>query len=157
MQRLAIALLVALQTVAQTGDWDNVRQLTPGQQIAIHTRSHEVVEGRFTKWSDASIDVTRGKRIQSFALADIRKVQVEQKASRWKAAMWGAVAGFAVVFPCGAARAGYITDRNNPSTSTRIGVGAGLGMFGAGIGAGIGALAGGHKYVTFYQAREKRQ
>ena len=68
------------------------------------------------------------------------KHEIRKPASRWKRAMYGAIAGFAIGFPIGASRAGYLADRNNPPLSLRLGFGTSIGGFSAGIGAGIGAL-----------------
>jgi hypothetical protein len=84
--------------------------------------------------------------------ADVCRVVILHQRSRWKGALWGAAAGFVAAFPAGALSAGYLTDRNNPSASLRMGVGATLGLFGAGIGAGIGTLAGGSRNETVYRA-----
>ena len=83
---------------------------------------------------------------------DVSAVRVEKRGSRKKAALWGGIIGFGIAFPIGAAAAGSLTDRNNPPASTRMGMGAGLGLFGCGIGAGLGALAGGTHSVTIYRA-----
>ena len=153
MHRTAVAALIAMQLAAQQGNWEKVRGLQPGQQITVVTQKRDVVNARFGNWSAEALGVTRGHRSQSFALPDIRTVQVREKGSRWKSAMWGAVIGFVPVFVCGASNAGFITDQNNPRMTTRIGVGAVAGMFGAGIGAGIGALFRGSKYVTIYDSQ----
>ena len=141
---------------AQTPGWDKLNSIAPGQRVGIITADRNLIRGRFQSWSPSSIAIVRGRRVQSFATTDVRTVELQQKGSRWKGAMWGAIIGFAAIFPCGAASAGYVADTNHPSNGTRIGVGAAAGMFGAGIGAAIGALAGGTKSVTIYRARGTR-
>jgi hypothetical protein len=149
------ALLLGTPLFAQKAGWDELSRIAPGQPVTIMTRDHEVVDGRFRTWSPSGIEITRGKQMRAFDIVDIDRLQVHEKASRLKAAMWGALIGFGIVFPFGAASAGYLTDQNDPSLQTRAGMGAGLGLFGAGIGAAVGALAGGSRPVTVYRAQRR--
>jgi hypothetical protein len=151
-----VALSVTAVLSAQTADWGRIGTVAPGQRITIETQDQKFVDGRFKSWSPDGIEILRGKRVASLAAPDVRRVSVHQKASRWKGAMWGAIFGFAALFPCGAASAGYVADTNNPRFGTRMEIGAAAGMFGAGIGAAIGALAGGTKSVTIYRLDNRR-
>jgi hypothetical protein len=149
----SILLAAALMMPAQ-GQSD-LQSLSPGDRVGVLLRDRKYVQGRFRSWSPGRIDIVGRRQQESFKLSDVRTVTVQRKGSRWRAAGLGALIGFGAAFPFGAAPAGYITDQNDPSIKTRMGMGAGLGLFGAGIGAGIGALTGGSRNVTVY--REARQ
>ena len=90
------------------------------------------------------------------ALCSAPAFQVQQKASRWKGALIGALVGLGVGFPIGASAAGYITDRNHPTFGHCADMGLAMGTFGAGIGTPIGALARGTKSVTVYESKGRR-
>lgn len=146
-----------MDMTGQTTNWANVRGLAPGTPLTVVTRDGTYVNGKFHIWSDTRIEVLRGKsKVRSFAMTDVHRVQMRERASRWKGALWGAILGFAAAFPCGALSAGYVTDQNNPGVQTRVAIGTGFGLFGAGIGAAVGALAGGSRSVTLYRAGSPR-
>lgn len=154
--KAAVGLLVSATIAAQSPEWGKLEALRPGDRIGLLARDRRYVEGRFQGWAPGSITLVRRQRAERWLEADVSNVRRREKGSRAKSAMWGALAGAAIVFPIGAAKAGYVVDRNNPPLSTRIGVGLGFGMYGAGIGAAVGALTGGTKHVTVYRAPEKK-
>ena len=151
-------LLVAAAILASAQDTDSqkLQELAPGDRVGVLLRDNKYVEGRFRSWTPDRLEISRKSRDESLKLTDVQRVSVARKGSRMKSAGWGAVIGFGAAFPFGAASAGYLTDRNNPRFQTRMGVGAGFGLFGAGIGAAIGALGGGTDNVTLYRARRQR-
>ncbi len=149
-------LLIAAQVLpAQDANWEKLKSLTPGERVGVLLHDRKFIQGRFRSWSPERIDITRRQQQESLRLADVRSVTVRRQGSRWKSAGIGALIGFGAAFPFGAASAGYIADQNNPSVQTRMGMGAGFGLFGAGIGAGIGALIGGTRNVTVYRETRK--
>ena len=154
MRALALAAAL-LGTLAHAQTWDRLRDLAPEQRISVRARDGSWTEGRFRSWSPAALEVGTKESVRQFTLADTDRVIASSKGSLWKTALIGAGVGFGVAFPFGAASAGYVTDQNNPSVKTRIGMGAGFGLFGAGIGSALGALAGGTRQTTVYR-REKR-
>ena len=142
-----VFLVCALGLQAQ--DTSALRGLPPGKAVKITTRGGEVVRGRLLNISDAGQISLRDRR--QVTLADVREVQIERR-RRLHSAGWGALAGFGVGFVIGALSAGHLADRNNPPATTRIGFGAGLGMFGAGIGAAIGALSAPSRDEVIYRS-----
>ena len=154
MRTLVIALILTA-AASKAQDWNNLRELRRDQKISVMTADGTWAGGRFLSWSPDKIEMQSGKKLRQFSLADTSRVNVVSKGSRWKSALIGAAIGFAALFPCGAASAGFIADTNNPSFGTRMGAGSATGIFGAGIGAGIGALVGGTKSTLIYK-RNKR-
>ena len=144
--------VLARPLLSQEANWQSVREVRPETRVEVILQDGKRVSGRVASVSDTELALDDGRL---FARGQIYRVQVREKVSRWRGAMWGSLTGFAVGFAIGASRAGYITDRNNPPATVRLGTGAGMGMLAAGIGAPIGALAGGHKYATVYRAEKQ--
>ena len=145
-------MLLAATVAAQSKDWASVQHLKRQETLALTLRDRRVVRGTFERWTPSAIDIAGPSGVEQFQRQEVSIVRVMKRGSRAKTAMWGAIAGFAIAFPIGAAAAGHLTDRNSPPASTRLGMGAGLGLFGAGIGAGLGTLAGGSRSETIYRA-----
>jgi hypothetical protein len=148
---ILIVVLLASHAGAQSRDWAAV-QRADGQSVVVSLRDGKVVRGKLEKWTPAALDLSSAKGVEQIARPDVSAVRVERHGSRKKGALWGAVIGFGIAFPIGAAAAGNLTDRNNPSAATRAGMGAGFGLLAAGIGAGLGTLAGGSHTETIYRA-----
>ena len=151
----AMVLLTAsgvAQPAVRDSDWKALQSVHPGSHVSVKLRDGKFIHGQWKAWSAHSIEVAYNRTSKALIAEDVHRVSVQQKGSRWKSAMWGALIGFGVAFPIGAASAGHLTDRNDPGFATRVGMGTGLGMFGAGIAAPIGALTGGKKYVAVYRA-----
>jgi hypothetical protein len=148
-------MMVALFITVAALRAEDVGQVQRDERISALLRNGKYVEGRFRSWGPAGLELDARNRNEQIQLADVKKVWVEKKSPRWRAALIGAAVGFAAAFPVGACSAGYLADQNNPRLGTRTGFGAGFGLFGAGIGAGIGALTGGTKNVLVYRAGEK--
>ena len=149
-------LLAMLAPFIMHADWSAVRETPPGSRITVVLENGKYEQGRLNAVLADAVEIDTNDGPRSFQVEEVRRVYVREKASRWKGAMVGALVGFGVGFAIGAPSAGYLTDRNNPPLSTRLGMGAGLGMFGAGIGAPIGALGGGTKNVTIYRGERKK-
>ena len=147
-----LAMSVIAQPAASESDWTILQSLDPDSRISVLLPDGDFIDGRFKAWSPGAIEIASKRRVQTFRVEDVRRVTVRQKSSRWKGTLIGALIGFGVAFPIGAASAGYIMDRNDPGFAGRAVMGAGVGMFGAGIGAPIGALTGGHKHALVYRA-----
>ena len=157
MRLITLLLSIALiHAPAQQSDWGRLRELQPGQKVVVLTTDGKFAEGPWQTWSENGLGIQKRNRSHSIPMNTVRRVSVQQKGSRMRSALIGAAVGFGVAFPFGAAWAGYIVDRNSPPLSTRLGLGAGVGMFGAGIGAAIGALAGGTKNVVVYETDKRR-
>ena len=143
--------MALLTAPAALPDWKDLESLHPDARVTALLQDGKYVTGQFRKWSPEGIEIASKKGNLALGTEDVRRLSVEQKSSRWKGALIGALIGFGVAFPFGAGFAGYITDRNNPGFGTRAGMGTGFGMFGAGIGAPLGALGSGKKNVTIYR------
>jgi hypothetical protein len=158
MQSVSLAIVAVLFTLpacAQVNDWARLGTLTTEKRVSALTHDGKYIQGRFRTWTAEGMEVFASGRNQWLKPAEVKRVWVQEKAPRWRAALIGAAIGFGVAFPIGATSAGYLADQNNPRFSTRAGFGAGFGLFGAGIGAGIGALAGGRRNVLVYRGETR--
>jgi hypothetical protein len=155
MKLLTFALL--LPFIMQADDWSAVRNIAPGARVSVTLLSGKYEDGRIRAVSADAVDISTKGGVRTLHAAEVRRMYVREKASRWKGAMVGALIGFGARFAIGAPSAGYLTDRNSPSMRWRLLTGAGVGIYGAGIGAPLGALAGGSKNVTVYQAERKKR
>jgi hypothetical protein len=155
IRKTFVVLLLASLGAAQSKEkeWAAVERLERQEGVAASLRDGRVVRGRLEKWRVDAMDLSTTKGVEHFARQDVSAVRVEKRGSRKKGALWGAVIGFGIAFPIGVAAAGNLTDRNNPTASTRVGMGAGFGLLGAGIGAGLGSLTGGSHIETIYRAK----
>jgi len=152
-QIVILAALVCLPGRGEDATWNRVAKLSAGDAIHVLAKDGHTSEGRYQGLTPEGLTLESRNQIRSIALVSIKQVSVRRKGSRWKAAGIGGAVGFGIAFPIGAASAGYLTDRNNPTLVTRAGSGATLGLFGAGIGGGIGAIAGGSRFETVYRSK----
>ncbi len=127
--------------------WDSLRRVSPNQKVTVYLENGQKLKGRIQETTpDALVLVVRSGSTR----VDARDIVRVTRKSRWRTAAWlGGVVG-GIAGGIGAAKAGYITDRNNPSAGDRLGAAALFaGIFG-GTAAGIGAAVGGE--FTLYSA-----
>jgi hypothetical protein len=120
--------------------WDRLRRVSPDQKVTVYLENGEKLKGRIQETTpDALVLVVRSGSTR----VDAREIVRVARKSRWRTAAWlGGIFG-GIGAAIGAAKAGYITDRNNPSAGDRLGAAALFaGVFG-GTAAGIGAAVGG--------------
>lgn len=121
-----------------------------GQKVTVRKAGGETVRGRVTRADRDGILVDAGKKQGSVQVANSDIIKIGRQ-SRAKGALIGLAVGFTIGFPIGMANAGNVVDENNPSMSSRLGVGVSMGGFWGGIGAGLGAASGADK--TIYRRR----
>lgn len=127
--------------------WDRIGQMAKNQKVKVHLRDGNILAGIIQEFGTDGFTLAGKGKANALKRADIERLT---KKARAKSAMWGAVAGFGLGAGLGAAAAGKITDKNNPSASDRMGSAVGVGAFLSGIGAVIG-VAGGYDQ-TIYKA-----
>jgi hypothetical protein len=154
MKPLICALLLPI--IMPAADWLAVRDVPPGSRVTVALDNGKYEQGRLKAVFADSVVIDTNRGARTLQAPEVRRMFVRQKASRWKGAMLGALVGFGIGFAIGAPSAGYITDQNDPSGNTRLGIGSGMGLFAAGIGAPLGALGGGSKNVTVYRSERKK-
>jgi hypothetical protein len=135
---LAVSTLPVPAQVPGRG-WERLQQTSPAQKVKIHLQDGTQMEGAISEVGRGGITLIQKKGVRVIPFEDVTKVTHRSRA--W-ATLWGAAIGAAITCPIGAAKAGYLTDRNNPSAGDRIGMCALFGGFFGGIGAGLGAAAG---------------
>ena len=154
MSLSAIVLVLALAVPALAADaaagkgWDRLGQIPKTQKVNVHLRDGKTVSGFIYETASDGLMFVQNKQVIKLRREDITQVT---KKSRLRAAMWGAIAGAGIGAPIGAAKAGTIVDKNNPSAGDRLGCGLVVGGLFGGIGAAIGAAGGAER--TLYRAQ----
>ncbi len=147
----AFALLMAASVIGTAQDergWGRLGQLSPKKRVKVYLRGGEVLKGAIREWQPEAISLlTAGDKVVRLRAEEVSRVT---KKSRGRAAMWGAIIGFAITAPVGAYAGPYLADWGNPSAGVRLRHAAGWGLFFGGIGAGVGALTGMER--TVYRA-----
>jgi hypothetical protein len=142
MFRVLLLLAVsALQVTAQAPGpgWERLQQTPPAQKVKIQLEDGSALEGTIRELGPGGITLVQKNGVRLVPFKDVARVT---RRSRAWATVWGAIIGAAITCPIGAAKAGYLTDRNNPSAGDRLGACALVGGFFGSIGAGLGAAAG---------------
>ncbi len=151
-------LLAAVQPgLGQSDAWEKMQALPTGARIEVLLAGDKSTSGTLAQVSPDGVALTRKRDSIQLAKSDIRRVWVQGKGSRLKNAGIAALVGFAVGCPIGAAKAGYISDMNNPSLGTRAGLCLGLGGFVGGIAAGITAAVPPTKRALVYSSPAARR
>jgi hypothetical protein len=135
---LAVSTLPVPAQVPSRG-WERLQQTPAAQKVKIQLQDGTQMEGTISEVGSGGITLLQKNGVRLIPFEDVAKVTHKSRA--W-AALWGAAIGAAITCPIGAAKAGYLTDRNNPGAGDRLGMCALFGGFFGGIGAGLGAAAG---------------
>ena len=152
--RMKLTILVLLLLVPGIGfagsspnDWDNLKQLRPGQKIEVVDSSMKTVQGAFVAVSEEAISLRVGKSEESVVRAKVVRVSVRDTSHRTRnmiiGAAVGAGAGLAIMIPLEIQQ----SNEGNSLAGPLAGVTAGL----AGAGLGLGAIPGNR---TIYRARK---
>ena len=81
-----LAALVCIPGWGQDQSWNRVAKLSPGDPIQVLQKGGHTVDGKFQSLSPESLTLEDRNQASSLALASIKQVSVQRKASRWKAA-----------------------------------------------------------------------
>ena len=128
--------------------WENLKQLTPGQQIKVVLNDAKAYQGGFETVSDEAVGVLLPTGHVDFTRQDILRVSTRTGSHRGRNAAIGAAIGFGSGFPMGA---GYCSDSSRGDCVAIAGT-----VFGAllaGVGAGVGALLPSEAWRDVYRAR----
>jgi hypothetical protein len=119
-------------------NWDNLKQLRPGQKIEVVDSSMKTLKGAFVSISDEAISLQVGKSEESVVRAKVVRVSVRDTSHRTRNMLIGAAvgvgAGLAVTLPLEIQQ----SNEGNSLAGTMAGVTTAL----AGAGLGLGAMPG---------------
>ncbi len=96
---LLCATLCSTLVSAQSGDWDGVKQLSPGRQVKIALRNGTSYKGQLRSADDNSIVLESGKAV---AKQDVKRVLTKTRGHRGKHALIGGGIGAAAGLGVGA-------------------------------------------------------
>ena len=83
-------------------NWDNLKQLAPGQQIKVVLNDAKSYRGKLQTMSDEAIVVHLATGEQSFARQSVLRVSSKGQSHRWRNAAIGTAAGLGAGFLIGA-------------------------------------------------------
>ena len=158
---LVIATVLVLGTgrpvSGQSDSWQRVQALPANAKIEVFLVSNKTETGTLSEVSQDVVTLTNRRGSLQLARSEIRQIWMLGKGSRLKNVGIAAAVGFAVGCPIGAAKAGYLSDMNNPSIGTKAGFCLGIGGFVGGIAAGVVAPFPATKRMSVYRsASDKR-
>jgi len=145
IETLLLLLLVPGLSLAQSSqnNWDNLKQLAPGQQIRIVLNDAKSYEAKFQSVTDEGIVVRLATGEQTFPRQSVLRVSTKHRSHRVRNALIGAGAGVATALAVDAAACPDCT------TGTWAGDTVGLGV----LGALVGALVPTGRWHDVYRAR----
>lgn len=149
IETLLLLLMVPGFGSAQSSqnNWDNLKQLRPGQKIEVVDSSMKTLKGAFVSISDEAISLQAGKSEESVLRANVVRVSVRDTSHRTRNMLIGAAAGvgagLAITLPLEMQQ----SNEGNSLAGTMAGVTSAL----AGAGLGLGAMPGNR---TIYRAKK---
>ena len=146
IRTLSLLLLVPGFSLAQSSqnNWDNLRELTPGQQVRIVLNDAKSYEGKFQGLSDDAIVVRLKTEDQTFERQNVLRVSRKRRPHRGRNALIGAGAGVVTLLTYDA------TGCQDCNQATKIGDTAVGALLGAAVGALVPTGVGWH---DLYRAR----
>ena len=135
IETLLLLLLVPGFSLAQSSqnNWDNLKQLRPGQKIEVVDSSMKTLKGAFVSFSDEAISLQAGKGEESVERAKVVRVSVRDNSHRVRNMLLGSgiLGGIAV-----AATAVPLIAGSNEGNSCPVCVAVIVAGFGGGAAAG---------------------
>jgi len=148
IETLLLLLLVPGFSLAQSSqnNWDNLKQLRPGQKIEVVDSSMKTLKGAFVSFSDEAISLQAGKGEESVERAKVVRVSVRDNSHRVRNMLLGSgiLGGIAVAATAVPLIAGSNEGNSCPACAAAIAAG-----FGGG--AALGAIPGSR---TVYRAKK---
>ena len=139
--------LVAADRQSSKANWDNLKQLAPGQQIKVVLNDAKSYQGKFASTSDDSFVLRLATGEQSFSRQSVLRVSSKGQSHRWRNAGIGAAVG-------GGSLAGIAAAKYDGWEDFSRGQVAVAGLIGGGaIGAAIGAVRPTGRWYDVYRAR----
>jgi hypothetical protein len=146
IETLLLLLMVPGLSLAQSSqnNWDNLKQLAPGQQIRIVLNDAKSYKAKFQSVTDDAIVVRLATGDQTFPRQSVLRVSRKRRPHRGRNALIGVALGVAAALATDAAACPDCT------TGTWAGDTIGLGVLGAAVGALVPTGVGWH---DVYRAR----
>ena len=148
IETLLLLLLVPGFSFPQSSqnNWDNLKQLRPGQRIEVVDSSMKTLRGAFVLFTDEAITLLAGKSQESIERAKVVRVSVRDTSRRTRnMALASGIIGGIVLIPAGI----LLAQQSNEGNSCGACVPAIVAGFGGG--AALGAIPGSR---TVYRAKK---
>jgi len=148
IETLLLLLVVPGFSLAKSAqnNWDNLKELRPGQKIEVVDSSMKTLKGAFVSFTDEAISLQAGKREESVARAKVVRVSVRDNSHRTRNMLLGSgILGGIILIPAGI----LLGQQSNEGNSCGACVAAIVAGFGGG--AALGAIPGSR---TVYRAKK---
>jgi len=140
---IGIAAVHAQEAKSPQANWENLKQLAPGQQIRIVLNDAKSYEAKFQNVTDDGVVVRLATSEQTFPRQSVLRVSTKHRSHRLRNALIGAGAGVGTALGIDAAACPDCT------TGTWAGDTVGCGL----LGAAVGALVPTGRWYDVYRAR----
>lgn len=156
-ETLSLLLLVPGFSAAQTSqnNWDNLRQLAPGQQIRIVLNDAKSYTGQFQSLADAGIVVRLATGDRDFERQNVLRVSTQGKSHRGRNALIGLAIGTGGGIIVGVASPELGQGKCAHGSCVNVESASMAGVVGAAVGAGAGAAIPARAWHDVYRARMK--
>ena len=148
---LSILLIASPLCGAENPEWNNLKQLSPGQQVRVQLNDGKFSKGDLQSVSDDAIVIRAKSADQTFQRSGVKKVSTRRSSHRARHALIGAAIGAGVGLGTGAAIDNDCTPQDFICTGNK-GKAILTPVFGL-IGAGIGALIPAGGWHEIYRQR----
>jgi len=157
VETLLLLLLVPGLSLAQSSqnNWDNLKQLAPGEQIRIVLNDAKSYSGQFQSVSDDGIVLRLGKDSQTFERQNVLWVSTRGRGHRGRNALIGLAVGAGAGVIVAVASPELGTGKCAQGSCVDAGVVSMVGFLGGALGAGLGAAMPTRGWHDVYRAATK--
>jgi hypothetical protein len=157
VETLLLLLLVPGLSLAQSSqnNWDNLKQLAPGEQIRIVLNDAKSYSGQFQSVSDDGIVLRLGKDSQTFERQNVLRVSTRGRGHRGRNALIGLAVGAGAGVIVAVASPELGTGKCAQGSCVDAGVVSMVGFLGGALGAGLGAAMPTRGWHDVYRAATK--
>ena len=148
LMQLMVIVPLGAASLPDNANWNNLKQLAPGEEIKIVLNNMKSYKGKFQSVSDEAIVVRLGKRGQTFARQNVLRVSTKGKSHRRRNTLIGAAVGAGVGFGVGARVDRSLRWIASPNAGEEVGTP----LF-AIVGAIVGALLPTRRWRDLYRTR----
>jgi hypothetical protein len=93
LTNVAVVFLLVAVGVAQSGDWNAVQALAPGESIKVVLQNGSTSHGKFQSASDSGLVIDAGAGQETLSRESVRRISIKHNGHRGRHALIGAAIG----------------------------------------------------------------